>query len=262
MKKIKIFIIIICMIVLVGCKGKKEWEDTFEVDEFRIEDHFLVTNIKNISNMDCIVHLDLKFTGGSTDGGDAYEFLLKANEKQEFRRYSWLLDSNSKIEIKNMTCEGTIKIDETIGKSISKEELRGAYFNIHALHNSMKINFKDYKEESISFTPRDEQTSPKIMISGKTLNDSISIEEVYNTDNQKLESIKYTIEGEFPLDFENSIITNIGIIDAEYFGGKLESTYKDDVKNVLNNNSGAVSNFFIEKNVTDNKTTIIIRITK
>ena len=203
-KKRLLFVIILSVfaITLSGC-GKKEWEEKFEVSEFKYEDKYVKGEIKNRTNEDFIVKIYFEYTSGSIKEEDTEELLIKGGSTEKVSSYFSSIDEKYKIKIKNIEFNPTLKINMDKDKQLTGDELKNAFYIVHKLHFGMtsvsdalvKGSYNSYTNELIYYVAKKlGSTDNHIYIYGDLYGGIIRLLESYKADSQKPEVIGLTVK--------------------------------------------------------------------
>ena len=270
MKKRLLFVLILSVfaITLSGC-GKKEWEEKFEVSEFKYEDKYVKGEIKNRTNEDFIVKIYFEYTSGSIKEEDTEELLVKGGSTEKVSSHASSIDEKYKIKIKNIEFNPTLKIDMDKDKQLTSDELKNAFYNVHKLHFGMtsvsgalvKGSYNSYTNELIYYVAKKPgSTDNHIYIYGDLYGGIIRLLESYKADSQKPEVIGLTVKDKSFLDEAQSLISGmLDSISIEMYDKILSYSERSTLYRIIEDGGDSFfGNFFVKRNIKDNGYEILI----
>lgn len=212
----KCLFIIICCLFLCSCKSKKSWDDKLQISTLKLEDNYIVGDIKNVTNKayDITINLELK-SGTLTTNDTCYE-TIKPNETKSIECIVYNVDDTYAIKVKN------IELNEFEIPVLNEGIINSETFKYHFedIYNSHLKNFVGFNsstnDDKYPYIEKIEYKNSEIEISG-TIHDNsnmISYYETYNTMTDNLTQISFYMSSEYEKEFIAKIATKISLMKS------------------------------------------------
>lgn len=254
MKRIFTLVTLIFLITIVtACGNTPEWKKFFKISEIHYEDDYAVAKIKNTTNKDYVVNVELEFKSGDITESRSEELELEAYSVEDLRVFNSEADETYKITVKNI--KFTEVLDLTNKTKITLEELHYGYFNIYEKHLRNKFDVM-YPNNSIEIKMSDENIviiDDEITIGAYSSDKTLNILESYDINNGNLTLLNIEANNQEYNEILNQIATHI--VSSILLDDKndLPNGWYLKLYDILENNSeDYIENYLIYKRLNEN----------